>query len=195
MSAAQLNPPVNAEDHIAGPESAAVTLVEYGDYECPYCGMAHAIVKRAQQTLGDDLRFVFRNFPLAEAHPHARLAAQAAEAAGAQGKFWQMHDMLFEHQDALDPDDILGYARELGVDVERMTRDLESGVYAKKVRDDFRGGVRSGVNGTPTFFVNGERYEGSWANEEAFVQALRGGKPALSEVQNHAHRANPELRA
>lgn len=195
MSAAQLNPPVNAEDHIAGPESAAVTLVEYGDYECPYCGMAHAIVKRAQQTLGDDLRFVFRNFPLAEAHPHARLAAQAAEAAGAQGKFWQMHDMLFEHQDALDPDDILGYARDLGVDVDRMTRDLESGVYAKKVRDDFRGGVRSGVNGTPTFFVNGERYEGSWANEEAFVQALRGGKPALSEVQNHAHRANPELRA
>ena len=195
MSAAQLNPPVSVEDHVAGPESAAVTLVEYGDYECPYCGMAHAIVKRAQQTLGDQLRFVFRNFPLAEAHPHARLAAQAAEAAGAQGKFWEMHDMLYEHQDALDPDDILGYARELGLDVQRMTRDLESGVYARKVRDDFRGGVRSGVNGTPTFFVNGERYEGSWANEEAFVQTLRSGKSASrSEVQGRS-KPDPELRA
>ena len=194
MSAAQLNPPVSAEDHVAGPENAPVTLVEYGDYECPYCGMAHAIVKRAQKTLGDQLRYVFRNFPLAEAHPHARLAAQAAEAAGAQGKFWEMHDMLYEHQDALDPDDILGYARELGIDVARMTSELESGIYAKKVRDDFRGGVRSGVNGTPTFFVNGERYEGSWANEEAFIDTLRGGKPALSEVQK-VRRANPELRA
>ena len=188
MSAAQLTPPVSADDHIAGPDTAPVTLVEYADYECPYCGMAHPIVRRAQQTLGDRLRFVFRNFPLAEAHPHARLAAQAAEAAAAQGKFWEMHDMLFEHQDALEPDDILGYAKELGLDVARMTRDLEAGVFARKVRDDFRGGVRSGVNGTPTFFVNGERYEGSWANEDAFVQALRAGKPApLSEIQSQAY--------
>jgi len=100
MSDATLTPPVSEADHSAGPDDAPVTLVEYGDYECPYCGMAHPIVKRAQRELGSQLRFVFRNFPLAEAHPHARLAAQAAEAAGAQGKFWEMHDMLFEHQDA-----------------------------------------------------------------------------------------------
>jgi protein-disulfide isomerase len=173
MSDGQLTPPANAQDHIAGPDDAPVTLVEYGDYECPYCGMAHPIVKRAQREMGDQLRFVFRNFPLAEMHPHARLAAQAAEAAGAQGRFWEMHDMLFEHQDALEPQDLIGYAESAGLDVPRFERDLEAGTYAKKVRDDFRSGVRSGVNGTPTFFVNGDRYDGSWANEEAFIGALR----------------------
>jgi protein-disulfide isomerase len=173
MSDGQLTPPANAQDHIAGPDDAPVTLVEYGDYECPYCGMAHPIVKRAQRELGDQLRLVFRNFPLAEMHPHARLAAQAGEAAGAQVRFWDMHDMLFEHQDALEPQDLIAYAESLGLDVPRFERDLEAGTYAKKVRDDFRSGVRSGVNGTPTFFVNGERYDGSWANEEAFIRALR----------------------
>jgi protein-disulfide isomerase len=173
MSDGQLTPPANAQDHRAGPADAPVTLVEYGDYECPYCGMAHPIVKRAQRELGDQLRFVFRNFPLAEMHPHARLAAQAGEAAGAQGRFWEMHDMLFEHQYALEPQDLIGYAKSLGLDVPRFEHDLEAGTYAKKVRDDFRSGVRSGVNGTPTFFVNGERYDGSWANEEAFIGALR----------------------
>ena len=173
MSDGQLTPSVNAQDHIAGPDDAPVTLVEYGDFECPYCGMAHPIVKSAQHQLGDQLRFVFRNFPLAEAHPHARLAAQAAEAAGAQGRFWEMHDMLFEHQYALELQDLIGYAKSLGLDVPQFEHDLEAGTYAKKVRDDFRSGVRSGVNGTPTFFVNGERYNGSWANEEAFIGALR----------------------
>jgi protein-disulfide isomerase len=173
MSEGQLTPPVSAQDHATGPDDAPVTLVEYGDYECPYCGMAHPIVKRAQQKLGSQLRFIFRNFPLAEAHPHARLAAQAAEAAAAQGKFWEMHDMLFENQTALEPDDLVGYAKSIGLDITRFERDLEAGTFAKRVRDDFRNGVRSGVNGTPTFFVNGERYEGSWANEEAFIGALR----------------------
>jgi len=173
MSEGQLTPPVNALDHVAGPDDAPVTLVEYGDFECPYCGMAHPIVKAAQRELGNQLRFVFRNFPLAEAHPHARLAAQAAEAAGAQGRFWEMHDMLFEHQYALELHDLIGYAKSLGLDVQQFERNLEAGTYAKKVRDDFRSGVRSGVNGTPTFFVNGERYNGSWANEEAFIGALR----------------------
>jgi protein-disulfide isomerase len=173
MSEGQLTPPVGAQDQAAGPDDAPVTLVEYGDYECPYCGMAYPIVKRAQQELGNQLRFVFRNFPLAEAHPHARLAAQAAEAAAAQGKFWEMHDMLFENQTALEPDDLVGYAKSIGLDITRFERDLEAGTFAKKVRDDFRSGVRSGVNGTPTFFVNGKRYEGSWANEEAFIGALR----------------------
>jgi protein-disulfide isomerase len=173
MSEAQLTPPVSAQDHATGPDDAPVTLVEYGDYECPYCGMAYPIVKRAQQELGNQLRFIFRNFPLAEAHPHARLAAQAAEAAAAQGKFWEMHDMLFKNQTALEPDDLVGYAKSIGLDIPRFERDLKAGTFAKKVRDDFRSGVRSGVNGTPTFFVNGKRYEGSWANEEAFIGALR----------------------
>jgi protein-disulfide isomerase len=182
MSDGGLTPPVSAQDHGAGPEDAPVTLVEYGDYECPYCGMAHPIVQRAQQELGNQLRFVFRNFPLAEAHPHARLAAQAAEAAGAQGKFWEMHDMLFEHQDALEPQDIVGYAKAIGLDIGRFERDMEAGTFAKKVRDDFRSGVRSGVNGTPTFFVNGERYDGSWANEQAFINALRNAAQQAVEA-------------
>ena len=173
MSDALLTPPVSAHDHAVGPEDAPVTLVEYGDYECPYCGMAHPIVKRAQRELGSRLRFVFRHFPLAEIHPHARLAAQAAEAAAAQGRFWEMHDTLFEHQDALEPEDLLGYAKLVGVDTAQFARDLEAGTHVKRIRDDFRSGVRSGVNGTPTFFVNGDRYEGSWANQEAFIRALR----------------------
>ena len=173
MSDGQLTPPVSTRDHIAGPDDAPVTLVEYGDFECPYCGMAYAVVKRAQRELGDQLRVVFRHFPLAEAHPHARVAAQAAEAAAAQGQFWEMHDILFEHQDALGPEDLVSYAESLGLDTARFTSELEAGMYEKRVREDFRSGVRSGVNGTPTFFVNGDRYDGSWANEEAFIGALR----------------------
>ncbi|MFN2563388.1 MAG: DsbA family protein [Gemmatimonadaceae bacterium] len=173
MSDGLLTPPVSERDHVAGPDGAPVTLVEYGDYECPYCGMAYPIVNAAQRELGSRLRFVFRNFPLAEIHPHARHAAQAAEAAAAQGKFWEMHDMIFENQHALEDADLVRYAEVLGLDAERVARELEAETYAKRVRDDFRSGVRSGVNGTPTFFVNGTRYEGSWANEEAFIRALR----------------------
>jgi protein-disulfide isomerase len=173
VSGAQLTPPVSEQDHAIGAADAPVTLVEYGDYECPYCGMAYPIVKSVQRALGSQLRFVFRNFPLAEAHPHARQAAQAAEAAAAQGKFWEMHDMLFEHQSALETEDLVGYAESLGLDVARFARELESGTYAKRVRDDFRNGVKSGVNGTPTFFVNGDRYEGPWMHVEQFTRALR----------------------
>jgi len=173
MSDATLTPPVSDADHAAGADDASVTLVEYGDYECPYCGMAHPIVKKAQEDLGNQLRFVFRNFPLAEAHPHARIAAQAAEAAGAQGKFWEMHDTLFEHQDALDVADITDYAKSLGLDIAKFRGDLEAAAIVKRVRDDFRSGVKSGVNGTPTFFMNGARYDGSWANVEAFIRTLR----------------------
>jgi protein-disulfide isomerase len=180
MTDSQLTPPASASDHAEGPEDAPVTLVEYGDYECPYCGMAQPVVKRAQRELGSQLRFVFRNFPLAEAHPHARTAAEAAEAAGAQGKFWEMHDTLFEHQDALAVEDLIGYAKSLGLDVEQFSRDLEAGTYGKRVRDDFRSGVRSGVNGTPTFFFNGERYDGSWANQESFIRALH-------DAAQHSH--------
>jgi protein-disulfide isomerase len=173
MSGGRLTPPVSAADHVAGPDDAPVTLVEYGDYECPYCGMAYPIVKVAQRELGSQLRFVFRNFPLAEVHPHARHAAQAAEAAAAQGKFWEMHDVLFEHQSAIEDADLIRYAVALALDAERLAQELKAGTYAKRVRDDFRSGVRSGVNGTPTFFVNGARYEGSWADEEAFIRGLR----------------------
>src|ERR1700686_91046 len=173
MSDGELTPPVSARDHVAGADDAPVTLVGYGDYECPYCGMASPIVKTAQRELGGQLRFVFRNFPLAEAHPHARLAAQAAEAAAAQGKVWGRHDVLFQHQDALEAEDIIGYAKSLGLDMAQFARDLKDPKYTKRVRDDFRSGVRSGVNGTPTFFINGSRFEGSWANEKTFINGLQ----------------------
>jgi protein-disulfide isomerase len=176
---ARLTPPVGADDHVTGPEDAPVTLVEYGDYECPYCGMAHPIVQSIQRRLGQRLRFVFRNFPLKEAHPHAQHAAEAAEAAAAQGKFWEMHDVIFEHQHALEDDDLLRYAGELGLDAGRVARELEAGVHARRVRDDFRSGVRSGVNRTPTFFVNGERYDGPWADETVFLGAVREAAEAV----------------
>jgi protein-disulfide isomerase len=157
-----LTPPVSADDHRAGSDDAPVTLVEYGDYECPYCGAAHPIVQEIQRVLGRNLRFVFRNLPLAQIHPHAQHAAEAAEAAGAQGEFWGMHDLLFENQDALEDPDLLRYAAALGLDGERFAKELSSGVYSDRVRRDFRSGVKSGVNGTPTFFINGVRHDAPW---------------------------------
>ncbi|MGA9725138.1 MAG: DsbA family protein [Candidatus Binatus sp.] len=156
----RLKPPVGANDHVQGPAKAPVTLVEYGDYECPYCGEAYPVVKALQERLGDQVRFVFRNFPLAEAHPHAEQAAEAAEAASAQGKFWEMHDLLYENQDALDSEDLVRYARALHLDLPRFVKEMKEGAHAERVREDFRSGVRSGVNGTPTFFINGERHDG-----------------------------------
>lgn len=176
-----LHPPVTERDHIAGPDDAPITLVEYGDYECPYCGMAYPIVKDLQRRLGDQLRFVFRNFPLREAHPHAEHAAEAAESAGAQGKFWEMHDIIFEHQQALEDDDLQAYAKAIGADPKRIAEDLTNATYVKRVRDDFRSGVRSGVNGTPTFFINGERYNGPWADAVQFLRALREAALVRSE--------------
>jgi protein-disulfide isomerase len=156
----RLKPPVGANDHVQGPAKAPVTLLEYGDYECPYCGEAYPVVKALQERLGDQVRFVFRNFPLAEAHPHAEHAAEAAEAAGAQGKFWEMHDLLYENQDALEDEDLVRYARALHLDVPRFVKEMKEGVCAERVREDFRSGVKSGVNGTPTFFINGARHDG-----------------------------------
>jgi protein-disulfide isomerase len=159
-----LTPPIGDRDHIIGPARAPVTLVEYGDYECPYCGMAHPIVKELLGRVGKNMRFAFRHFPLTRVHPHAEHAAEAAEGAGFQGedKFWQMHDLLFTHQDALDDEDLLVYASSIGLDMERFASDLQSGRAARKVREDFLSGVRSGVNGTPTFFINGRRHEGTY---------------------------------
>ena len=163
--------PVGPRDHAEGPAGAPVTLVEYGDYECSHCGRAYPIVKAVQKRLGKRLRFVFRNFPLKEMHPHAEHAAEAAEAAGAQGKFWPMHDVLFENQGALDDEDLLAYAAELGLDARRTAAELAAHAQAARVREDFLSGVKSGVNGTPTFFLNGRRFDGSW-DEEDLVAAI-----------------------
>jgi protein-disulfide isomerase len=157
---ATLKPPVGPKDHMQGPPDAPVTLVEYGDYECPYCGEAYPVVKALQERLGDQICFVFRNFPLAQAHPHAEEAAEAAEAAASQGKFWEMHDLLYENQDALEPEDLVKYARALRLELPRFVLEMREHVYKERVREDFRSGVRSGVNGTPTFFINGVRHDG-----------------------------------
>jgi protein-disulfide isomerase len=160
--APRLSVPVSERDHLQGSPTAPVTLVEYGDLECPYCGAAYPIVKEVQRAMGDDLLFVFRHFPLTEAHPHAGDAAEAAEAAGAQGRFWEMHDLLYENQQRLEPPDLLGYAETLGLDLDRFAAELESHVHEPRVREDFMSGIRSGVNGTPTFFINGVRHNGSY---------------------------------
>jgi protein-disulfide isomerase len=167
-----LSPPVGAEDHVAGTAAAEVTLVEYGDYECSHCGTAHPLVKRLQQQLGSRLRFVFRNFPLSKLHPHAVHAAEMAEAAALQGRFWELHDMLFEHQDALTDDDLMSYAVKLRLDAAQLKEDLEAGPVTERVRADLLGGVRSGVKGTPTFFIDGYRFDGNWRDESSLLAAL-----------------------
>jgi protein-disulfide isomerase len=159
---AKLTLPVGPRDHIQGSPAAAVTLVEYGDFECPYCGAAYPIVRQIQQNLGEQLCFVFRHFPLTQIHPHAERAAEAAEAAGAQGHFWEMHDLLFENQQSLDDHNLLRLAKVLKLDIERFAHELVEGTYLERVREDFMSGVRSGVNGTPTFFINGVRHDGPW---------------------------------
>jgi protein-disulfide isomerase len=164
--------PVREErDHIRGAKKAPITLVEYGDFECPHCGAAYPIVEAVRQRRGPQLRFVYRHFPLASAHPRAEAAAQAAEAAGTQGRFWEMHDMLFEHQDALEDRDLLAYAETINLDLGRFVKELAAGTHVARVREDFTSGVRSGVNGTPTFFINGVRYDGP-RDVESMVAAL-----------------------
>ena len=170
----KLTQPVNGKkrDHIQGKSNAPVTLVEYGDYECPYCGQAYPIVKEIQKQLKDQLCFAFRNFPVTQIHPHAQHAAEAAECAGSQRKFWDMHDYLYEHQQALDDKHLEQYATKLTLNLDRFKGELFNHVYANRVREDFIGGVRSGVNGTPTFFINGLRYDDSW-DFETLLKTLR----------------------
>jgi protein-disulfide isomerase len=163
--------PAGPRDHSEGPANAAVTLVEYGDYECPHCGMAYPILKEVQRRLGPRLRFVFRNFPISTNHPHALHAAEAAEAAAAQGQFWPMHDRLYEHQQALGDRHLVEHAKSLGLDDDRFRRELGAHVYAPRVQEDFNSGVRSGVHGTPTFFINGVRYDESW-DADTLTEAL-----------------------
>ena len=150
-----------ARDHVRGPQDALVTLVEYGDFECPYCGQAEPVVRELLSDFGD-LRYVWRHLPLADVHPHAELAAEAAEAAGAQGAFWEMHDLLFEHQDALKTSDLVGYAALLGLDADRFASDLARRSAAGRIAADVEGADLSGVGGTPTFFVNGRRHFGAY---------------------------------
>jgi len=177
-------PVTSDRDHIQGSSTAAVTLVEYGDYECPYCGRAYPVIKEVQKRLGDNLQFVFRNFPLTEMHPHAQHAAEAAEAAAAQNRFWEMHDYLYEHQQALDDRYLEKYADYLGLDLTKFNTDMSSHVHADRIREDFLSGVRSGVNGTPTFYINEIRYDGSF-DLETLLKTLR----SIINRKAHNHRS------
>jgi protein-disulfide isomerase len=161
-----------APDHVQGPDTAPVTLVEYADYECPYSRIAYPVIKGVQRELGDKLRFVYRNFPLHEIHPHAQHAAEAAEAAASQDRFWEMHDYLFEHQHALDDEHLHQYAAALGLETEIFDQDMAQHRHAGKIERDLREGVESGVRGTPTFFINGVRYEGSY-DRESLLSVIR----------------------
>ena len=163
--------PINKNDHVLGPSDAPVSMVEYGDFECPHCAAAHLVLKNVLKRMGPRLRFVYRHMPLTQVHPNAELAAEASEAAGAQGKFWQVHDALFEHQPQLSPVLIPILAERLGLDMKRIVEDLAARRYRDKVREDFMGAVRSGAAGTPTFFINGERHEGGY-DETSIVAAL-----------------------
>jgi protein-disulfide isomerase len=163
---------VNSKDHIQGDANAPIELVEYGDYQCPHCGRAYPIIKSIQQKMGSKLKFVFRNFPLAESHPNATNAAVSSEAAALQHKYWEMHDHLFEHQNRLDDVSLIKYAAQLHLNIEQFETDFEKPELMKKVDADFESGVRSGVNGTPSFFINGEKYDYDW-EEEPFLEYLQ----------------------
>lgn len=183
---AKLAVPVSNTDHVRGNRNAPLTLLEYGDYECPYCREAFPVVKRIEKRLGKELLFVFRNFPMSQVHPRALPAALAAEAAGAQEKFWEMHDLLYEHQEALSDTDLFRYARSLKLDIKRFGEDMESPQIQNRIRADFLGGARSGVNGTPTFFINGIRHDGDYdfgsleAALEEQLAKMRYGKQSKS---------------
>ncbi|MFL5779117.1 MAG: DsbA family protein [Chloroflexota bacterium] len=181
--AARLTLPVGERDHAQGPTDAAVTLVEYGDFECPYCRAAVPIVDELRRRLGDQLLHVFRHFPVVKLHPHAQHAAEAAEAAGAQGKFFEMHGVLFEHQEALADDDLARYAAELDLDGDRFGRELRSHAHAGRVREDFRSGVAAGVRGTPTFYLDGLRYDGL-VGVPQLMAAIRAGHPDLVDEES-----------
>lgn len=158
----QLKKPVDESDHARGASDARVTLVEYGDFQCPYCGRAYPIVRELERLAGNDLRVVFRHFPLREVHTHAEAAAEAAEAAAVQGSFWPMHDLLFENQGDLSAPALLRYASRVVGDTDRWLRDMRERTFMDQVDKDFASGVMSGVSGTPTFYVNGRRHDGAF---------------------------------
>jgi len=170
-------------DHVRGPEDAPVTLVEYGDYECPYCGQAEVVIRALLDSFGDDLRYVWRSLPLNDVHPHAQMAAEAAEAAAAQGAFWEMHDRLLDHQDQLTELDLGRYAKDLGLDAERFWDDLRGRAHEPRVSEDVMSADASGVAGTPTFFINGRRYQGAY-DIETLTDAVRKARQRARLVQH-----------
>jgi protein-disulfide isomerase len=173
LDSPRLRLPVSASrDHIAGSDQAAATLVEYGDYQCPFCGAAYPIVKKIQQKFGKDLRFVFRNFPITDLHPNAEFGAELAEASAVQGKFWEMHDFIYEHQNYLGQEEFfLQHAAKIGLDKAKIQSEIGRHAYFTRIREDFMSGVRSGVNGTPTFFLNDHRYNGDY-EFDALAEAI-----------------------
>jgi Na+/H+ antiporter NhaA len=169
-------------DHVRGSDDAPVTLVEYGDYECPYCGQAEVVIRELLESFGDDLRYVWRHLPLSDVHPRAQMAAEAAEAAAGQGRFWEMHDRLLRHQDELTPKDLRRHAAEIGLDVDRFVEDLRRREYAERVADDVHGADASGVAGTPSFFINGQRYQGSY-DLDTLSRVVRGARNRAAAAQ------------
>jgi protein-disulfide isomerase len=171
VSTGNLNLPINDQDHVRGAVTAPVTLVEYGDYQCPYCAAAHPIINDLLRQRADTVRFVFRHFPLTNVHPYAEVAAETAEAAAARDQFWQMHAWLFDHQDQFQPAFVSTFADQLGLPGYKVSREVNEHIYLDRIQRDFAGGVRSGVNGTPSFFVNGRRHDGGYTLGE-LVEAV-----------------------
>ncbi len=169
-----LTPPVNGNDHTRGRVDAPVAMVQYGDFECPYSGKAFLTVKRLQESMSNDFMFVYRHFPILPKHKHAQQAAEASEAAAAQGGFWEYHDVLYQHQEELAEADLVRYARDLGLDTDLFKRQLAGRVFEARVREDQRGGEESGVYGTPTFFINGTIYEGYYEYRELYEALIKG---------------------
>jgi protein-disulfide isomerase len=177
-TAPTLTVPVGPDDWSDGPEDAPVTFVEYGDFECPHCASMEPVLQELRRLAGPGMRFVYRHFPLTSSHPHAQRAAEAAEAAGAQGAFWPMHDALFANQQALTDRDLVGYAAALGLDADAVATALASHTYEPNVREDFMSGVRSGVSGTPTFFINDVRYDGEYTLDALARAVQKAGRAA-----------------
>jgi protein-disulfide isomerase len=165
--------PIQPDDHIQGLADAQYTLVEYGDYECPQCGQLFVTLRDLHAELGDDLRLVFRHYPRSGIHRHAQAAAEASEAAGTQGRFWEMHNLLFQNQNALETKDLLRYAQQLSLDMQRFRGELKNRTYAERVREDFRRGVANGVYGTPSLFINGVRHDGT-TDRDSLLARLKG---------------------
>jgi protein-disulfide isomerase len=175
----RLTPPVSERDHVLGPADARVTLVEFGDYECPHCGALHPVIEAARKAFGGNLRFVFRHFPLRSSHPHALAAAKAAEAAGEQGRFWEMHQRLYQRQTQLEDEDLLRHARKIGLDEARFERELAARNHEVRIREDLASASQSGASGTPSLFINGELYQGSLDRDDVFAALARAAVAAV----------------
>lgn len=180
ITQSRLAVPPRKEDHSLGPDDSPLVLLEYGDYECPFCAQALTIVDSLRELLGPSFRYVFRNFPLNDMHPNALIAAMAAEAAARQDRYWEMHHLLFMNQPLLRPDSLIGYARSLRLDLEAFTRDAASPEVIEAIRHDIRGGAMSGVHGTPTFYINGRRYDGP-ISQRALLGDLESARARAQE--------------